>query len=319
MFRPLGISSGAERLYRLLIGEGPIQRENLLVLAFDAGVTSPERVLADLLHKSLVYTTPFGMVKANPPGVMLLGRLHGLEARLGQIRVEIDALSDLNSRYTVGASGDPVVGREAVILLRDSLWDLAHSELRAIRAPGAPEHIRVSPAQGPPVMRIILSAKDAQAMATAVALTNRGSVHVRVSPSAAITMTIADGTHALVEEHRLDSTGHPVSSGIWLTSAAIIAALSTLFEEVWLNSRPWLPDNPASERASVPLDDEQRSILAMVGAGFTDEAIARHMQMSKRSLQRRIRDLRTLLGASSRLELAFRAAATLNDEDDGHA
>jgi DNA-binding CsgD family transcriptional regulator len=56
------------------------------------------------------------------------------------------------------------------------------------------------------------------------------------------------------------------------------------------------------------LDGEQVRILALVLAGLTDEAAAHRLGVSKRTVQRRVRDLMDLSGARNRMELGHRAA-----------
>lgn len=56
------------------------------------------------------------------------------------------------------------------------------------------------------------------------------------------------------------------------------------------------------------LDGEQVRILALVLAGLTDEAAAHRLGVSKRTIQRRVRDLMDLSGARNRMELGHRAA-----------
>jgi DNA-binding CsgD family transcriptional regulator len=56
------------------------------------------------------------------------------------------------------------------------------------------------------------------------------------------------------------------------------------------------------------LDDDRIRTLALVVAGLTDEAAAHRLGVSKRTVQRRIRELMDLSGARNRMELGHRAA-----------
>lgn len=56
------------------------------------------------------------------------------------------------------------------------------------------------------------------------------------------------------------------------------------------------------------LDGDRARTLALVLAGLTDEAAAHRLGVSKRTVQRRIRELMDLAGARNRMELGHRAA-----------
>ncbi|MFF1379123.1 DNA-binding response regulator [Streptomyces sp. NPDC058308] len=55
------------------------------------------------------------------------------------------------------------------------------------------------------------------------------------------------------------------------------------------------------------LDEEARRILRALGAGRTDEVTARELGMSLRTYRRRVADLMTALGATSRFQAGLRA------------
>ena len=72
------------------------------------------------------------------------------------------------------------------------------------------------------------------------------------------------------------------------------------------------PDAEAVERVRSAPDGagpsaEQRAILAMIGGGMTDEAIAQRLGLSIRTLRRRVQEIMTSLGADSRFQLGVAA------------
>jgi DNA-binding NarL/FixJ family response regulator len=62
---------------------------------------------------------------------------------------------------------------------------------------------------------------------------------------------------------------------------------------------------PAAEGPS----DTDRKLLALLAAGLKDEAIARHLQITTRSLRRRMGKIMDLLNARSRFQAGVQAAA----------
>lgn len=63
---------------------------------------------------------------------------------------------------------------------------------------------------------------------------------------------------------------------------------------------------PAAAR---PLTDDQVRVVELVARGLTDQQIARQLEVSQSTVQRRIREAARALGASSRTDLAVRAVA----------
>lgn len=59
---------------------------------------------------------------------------------------------------------------------------------------------------------------------------------------------------------------------------------------------------------AVDLTAEQRSILAALGAGFVDGHAAKLVGLSDRTFARRVAELMTLFGATSRFQLGMQAA-----------
>jgi predicted transcriptional regulator len=92
--------------------------------------------------------------------------------------------------------------------------------------------------------------------------------------------------------------------------SSILVALRALFDAEWERAAP-LPDLPAAAQArgaepaapgrSAP-DEQTRSLLTMLAAGLTDRAIARSLEWSDRTTQRRIQRLMLALGAATRFQ-----------------
>ncbi|WP_328475260.1 hypothetical protein OHA21_18285 [Actinoplanes sp. NBC_00393] len=140
----------------------------------------------------------------------------------------------------------------------------------------------------------------------------RQGVEVRVVASLPIKLILADSELALVP-----LTGTPADEpcAVLLHRAGLLTAMDALFEVVWRHAHPLdelALGNPAAEDfagtdadAPTALD---RKILALMLAGLTDQAITAQLNLSLRTLQRRLRHLMDLAGVQSRMQLGWYAA-----------
>lgn len=138
----------------------------------------------------------------------------------------------------------------------------------------------------------------------------------RIVPRLPVKLAIADRRVALVS---LSLDG--IRSDALVTQAEpLVALLCDLFDAYWargipLNQSargelaPETPDAPRSvEITARPAQPEERTILALIGAGLTDDAIAARLGMSVRSLRRRSQRLMDELGAENRFQAGVEAA-----------
>ena len=89
--------------------------------------------------------------------------------------------------------------------------------------------------------------------------------------------------------------------GLLVRGSLLVGALIRLFEQQWDLAVPVGEDT--SE-----LDEEDRRLLALLSVGMTDEAMARHIGLSRRTVQRRLADLSWTVGAESRFQLGAEAS-----------
>ncbi len=81
----------------------------------------------------------------------------------------------------------------------------------------------------------------------------------------------------------------------------LVAAMREMFELLWARAIPV----PLATRAEA--DDERRLILALLAAGAKDEAIARNLRLSLRTVRRRVAALMDEVGASTRFQAGIEA------------
>ena len=116
-------------------------------------------------------------------------------------------------------------------------------------------------------------------------------------------LTIVDATFAL-----LPLTSHEVSveSALVVHSSALLDALVSLFEALWRTAAP--VDLSLATPAAARPDVVEQDIVSLLASGMQDEAVARQLGVSARTLQRRLQTLFDQLDSRTRFQAGFRAA-----------
>jgi predicted transcriptional regulator/DNA-binding CsgD family transcriptional regulator len=121
----------------------------------------------------------------------------------------------------------------------------------------------------------------------------------RVLPGLPLKLAIADAKVALL----------PLSFDLASAQVAIVhestllTALVELFQTYWELAVP-IGDDSETE----PVDDDTRRLLALLASGLKDDAIARQLGLSTRTMRRRMRELLDELSAANRFQAGVRAA-----------
>jgi predicted transcriptional regulator/DNA-binding CsgD family transcriptional regulator len=124
----------------------------------------------------------------------------------------------------------------------------------------------------------------------------------RVAADVPLKLFIADERMALAP---LRESGD-IESAIVVHASALLSALVALFESVWARAVP-IRDHRA-ETGGRALTELQGRLLDLLDVGLTDEAIARHLGLGYRTVQRRISELMELYGAQTRFQLGVQAS-----------
>jgi Helix-turn-helix domain len=127
----------------------------------------------------------------------------------------------------------------------------------------------------------------------------------RVTSDLPVKMFLADNAIGLIPLERPDRADS-ADSALVIHSSSLLDTLSALFELVWAAAVPvtFGVDEPQAE----PDDDERRTLLGLLAAGLTDEAIGRQLGWHPRTVQRHVRRLMTELGAQTRFQAGLQAA-----------
>ncbi|MFD9128601.1 LuxR C-terminal-related transcriptional regulator [Kitasatospora sp. NPDC059571] len=120
---------------------------------------------------------------------------------------------------------------------------------------------------------------------------------IRVAHTLPLWLIAVDTTLAV-----LPAPGTP-DAALVVRDRAVLAVVRELFEYFW--AAAWVPPDLLGR----PLpDDRHREVLRLLAAGLTDQAIARKLEVSERTVRRLVADLTGDLGAQSRFQAGVHAA-----------
>ncbi|MFD9130641.1 hypothetical protein [Kitasatospora sp. NPDC059571] len=119
-----------------------------------------------------------------------------------------------------------------------------------------------------------------------------GGEEVRLLPWLPMKMKVTDRSQALLA---LTTTGSSVA--LHLNSPVAVEAMRQYFELLWQRARPFgvAPPRSAGER-----NRRRREVAELMNQGFKDEAVARRLDLTPRTLRRRISEIMDELGAETR-------------------
>lgn len=134
----------------------------------------------------------------------------------------------------------------------------------------------------------------------------RPNDEVRVHTKLPAKMLIVDRSLALVPLTQRDTT----PAGVLVHESVMLDSLLALFEYVWAASARLHVDsvNSPPPDGNSPLTAEDRRLLSLLLSGLTDEAIAAHLRVSVRTIQRKVHGLMEAASVRTRMQLAWEAA-----------
>jgi DNA-binding CsgD family transcriptional regulator len=97
----------------------------------------------------------------------------------------------------------------------------------------------------------------------------------------------------------------PAIGALLVRSPPLLAAMIALFEGIWLRAVPMRAGPTAAGLGS--LGGRAADVLRLMSAGLKDEAIARALNLSRRTVQKHVTDAMTALGARNRFQAALLA------------
>ena len=326
MLEPLGISQVEERAYDALLERAG---SSLTDLAQALGVSRPvaKRVLSSLEAKGLVSRSAAGgrrYVAAAPDiaiEMLLLRRQEDLE----RVRLSIPGFLEKHRSSRTSTAEElveVVTGQEAV-----GQWfvQLQLSARREVLSLDRPPY--VTPMVNEIELDLLARGIRYRAVYDQEALQISGQVEVLRQSIAAgeeartlaglpAKLAIADDRLALMPIRADD----PAAGSVVVHASSLLDALVMFFESLWSRAVPLRFDDEGlneEEREALPAGAEE--ILPLLAAGLKDQVIARQLDLSPRTFDRRIRQLMDALDARTRFQAGLTAALRgwLGDRETG--
>ncbi|MEU6225153.1 LuxR C-terminal-related transcriptional regulator [Streptomyces sp. NPDC047042] len=144
--------------------------------------------------------------------------------------------------------------------------------------------------------------EDPNVLSRALTMVELGE-QARVLPSVPLKLLVVDGCRALLPLTASAAGGY-CAVVVW--HSAVTEALQKLFEMAWQRATPL--GQSADDGEPGELSESERTLTRLLAAGMKDEAVARHLGVSLRTLRRRVSELQERLGAASRFQLGMRAS-----------
>jgi DNA-binding CsgD family transcriptional regulator len=313
LFDVLDPGSEQGRVYRALARRG---RSDPAALALHTGLpaTAVAAVLTDLADLDAVVRLPGGW-EARPPARVMSDVLREEEARctlVWRAGAELDQLYRAARRGAGPTAGvEPVDDPADLFALTAQLQERAGDQVRWLDRPP----YRSTPAR-------FAEQESLQGRRMAEGLSYRTLYHqavyddadlfagmtrmvalgedARVLADLPVKLVIGDDRTALLvpEPARVG-----VDSALVLHASALLNAFAGVFETLWTLG---VPVTASGDGAA--LSDRDRTIVTLMAAGATDEAIARRLRLSRRTVVRRITALLDRLGATTRFQAGVQAA-----------
>ena len=317
----VGVTSTQEEAYQSLVVDGG-DTADALAVRWRRPLEEVRSVLASLRDLELVEETTFGSeaTRWHPtaPDVALRGLLNSRQHALSVAETSVARLTEIYRRDLhhagVGDLVEVVLGTEAVrgrflqleLGARDEVCAFVDARPVAVN----PEDNQAeAQARGRGVrFRVVIerAALDHGATLAETRAAIGPDVVVRSVDTVPTKLLVVDGAVAMAP---LAVRGHDAAAVV-IRAPSLVHSLSTLFERVWAGGIPVVLDSSndiVDGRAPGP-DGVDVAVLSLVLSGLTDEAAGKQLGLSGRTVQRRLRALMDLAGATSRLQLGWEAS-----------
>ncbi|GIJ79299.1 Sugar-specific transcriptional regulator TrmB [Micromonospora phaseoli] len=317
MFSTLGISTTAEAVYMTMLRHSTW---GVAEIAESLGVSAREvhDALDELIELALVRESSVnpGNLRPTSPKVGLAALLARAKADIAQQQYEIEAtqaaIDALSEAHQVDHQDQliQIVQLDGVRQRLEQLARLTQVECLSFNPGGAhrPDAMAASKPVNQEALERGVSIKsiyqesfrnDPDTLAYARWFNSLGG-ETRCVPVVLFQMVIVDRSIALLPVDPTDAR----KGAIEIHNPGITAALSSLFDHAWSTATPLGHAATTDENG---LEPAERQLLQLLGDGYTDDATARKLGLSVRTVQRMMSDLTTRLGAESRFQAGANA------------
>ncbi|MFI7608939.1 LuxR C-terminal-related transcriptional regulator [Micromonospora sp. NPDC049366] len=307
----LPVMPGVEDVYRDLLKAAPVPEREFLADTAPAA----RAALAGLIGCGAVHRDGAGVLHVRPPRAALENWAMQREVEAARARAAAETLTGLYTAVhgTGAAFVEVIEGKHAARELFRQLQVGARTEVRGLeRGPylrdtaRVPEEVQYDGLRRGLRYRCVYEGEllHDEAMLAAVRAAAGAGERARVFPELPLKMMLTDTDRGLII---LPRDGGDDADAVLVHRSRLLDGLSDLFEVFWRLGAPIHPTADAAEPDAEPTAATQR-LLALLTAGLTDEAIARDLGVSKRTVHRRVSRLQELLGARSRFQLGVQAS-----------
>lgn len=231
---------------------------------------------------------------------------------LGRVQLEARALMaevSTEEEHRPDRLVEVIVGRQAVATRFEQLLQGARHELLVLDRPpyAADAHraetavrgllgrqVTVRGVYAPESLEVPGALEQARSAA-------RAGERSRVHPHVPMKLAIADRSLALLPLAIEDM----IDSALGIHPSALLDALVQLFELLWQAAMPLISLPPPESGGEAAPSDEQ--LLTLLAAGVKDDAIARQLAISKRTVSRRVAEMMDALQARTRFQAGIQA------------
>jgi len=317
----LGLTPAQERAYHSLVVDGGGTADSLTT-RWTCSADEVSQVLGSLhdlgLVESATFETDVPRWFPTAPDVALRGLLNSRQHDLSVAETSVARLTEIFRRdlhhADVGDLVEVVLGAEAVrgrflqleLGARDEVCAFVDARPVAVNPEDnqAEEQARDRGVRFRIVIERAAFENDATLEETRAAI--GPDVIVRSVDTVPTKLLVVDRAVAMAP---LSVRGYDAAAVV-IRAPSLVHSLSTLFEHVWASGIPVVLDagNDLTEGTAAGPDSLDVAVLSLVLSGLTDDAAGKQLGLSGRTVQRRLKVLMDLTGATSRLQLGWEAS-----------
>ncbi|EWM18430.1 LuxR family transcriptional regulator [Kutzneria sp. 744] len=307
MLEALGLTTAEERVYRAVV-LGHRARPSEIATQLDITPSALSPLLDDLLDKGLISRVGGHYVPA-PPDVALGPLLVHGQAELERARAAVGQLAEQyrkdvrrrdSTQLVEVLTGAEAIRQQAMQLQREArtemLWFCRTNPIAMTSAENEEEFRAL--ARGVRYQVVYESALLGEPGALkGLADGIRAGEQARTVDTVPVRLAIADRKVALCPLGD-EADGEPTAALVEGTS--LLTALIALFENYWNRAAPVHIDGNGG-----PLTADEARLLSLLIGGVSDKSIATQLQVSQRTVQRRVQDLMRRVDVRNRMQLSW--------------
>jgi sugar-specific transcriptional regulator TrmB/DNA-binding CsgD family transcriptional regulator len=318
MLDVLGLDDLEERAYRHLVQRSPGSAAEVAE-ATGLDESRAAQLLGALEARGLVARATGGGYVASPPAVALGALMVQRQQELRQAELDLENLKGLY-REGVAQRGsgdvvDVVRGSEAVAQRFGQLQQSARREVQvlvksgvAVVSPDDNDEVESGAQARGVAYRVVVEREvlERPGFVSQAESSLAGGMQVRVARTVPIRLIVVDRELALVP---LASTEDEQDYGALLIHPSpLLESLQAMFDLVWEGAaRLVLSGDGVGEAAGDVLEELDARVLSLLMAGLTDHAVGKQLDLSMRTVQRRVRHMMDRAGVDTRLQLGREA------------